>query len=186
MINIAIIEGPDNSGKSTFISNMLEKYQDICKELKFPKKVSDGRFSLTTRSEVAIFEEMIKHLDPEKLYIVDRCYISNYVYEGLRGAKTDIYEDDWKRLTTMDNVNIIPLVITRNHIECDFEDDLISLSSHGFNLVIDRYEDFAYRHGVYLTKFLQHNTKNYFLHHFDSLKERAEKYIIDSLILNSN
>lgn len=141
MAKLIIVEGPDNSGKSTIIQNLLIDNPDY-KLLDFPKRVDNKAFKLCTRNEVTIFETMLNYLDDKYTYICDRGYISNIVYGILRDEEfVSDYVSDFNRLINNHNVNVIGL--TRNKIYCDFEDDNIKLSADEFNHVIDLY-DFVY------------------------------------------
>lgn len=141
MAKLIIVEGPDNSGKSTFIKHLLHHTsRNNVRFLQFPKKNSEGkRFEIASANEMAAFESMLGHLDPSVCYILDRSYLSNMVYETLRGEP-----DAWKkrtqdlaRLLRHNGVFILPL--TRAEIAVDFQDDLISLDHGSFNEVIQLY-----------------------------------------------
>lgn len=164
MADIILVEGPDNSGKTTLIEDICTKYCDTHINLDFPKRTDSGRFTIETRNEVACFETMLKYIDPRYVYVLDRGYLSNIVYGELRAMtkdekdKIDVYREDLARLCTEHNVTIIGL--TRNPLEIEFEDDLISLSNGGFNKVISLFEKEYKRLGIEPTKILNHDSKN--------------------------
>lgn len=143
MAKLIIVEGPDNSGKSTFISDMLLRYPEL-KELKFPKRNRDAElFKIETANELDIFDTMFKHLDG--VYIVDRMLFSNAVYNKIRGESTvrdyaNIYD-----FMTKHEVLVCPFY--RSAITVDFEDDNIKLSACDFNSVLleylNVYDEFA-------------------------------------------
>lgn len=153
MAKLIIVEGPDNSGKSTLISHL--KSLGV-KELSFPKKTSEGLFKIESRNEVAIFETLLCQL--EGTYLVDRGYLSNVIYEGLRGKPTDQYIEDILRLTSKAQLKFIPL--TRNNLDQDFEDDLIKLDKAKFNEVIQRYENLYQVLWLTPYKILEHDGLN--------------------------
>lgn len=157
MAYIIIVDGPDNSGKTTFIQDICElgnQYQVI----DFPKRTDEGRFDIKSRNEVACFETLLEYLDPKKVHILDRGYISNWVYGKLRNEEVNRYEDDFNRLR--DNNHILPIILTRNEISVDFKDDLISLDSTKFNKVIKLFNEFAEENDVKVRQMLNHGIKN--------------------------
>ena len=135
MAKLIIVEGPDNSGKSTFISDMLLRYPEL-KELKFPKRNRDDElFKIETANELDIFDTMFKHLDG--VYIVDRMLFSNVVYNKIRGEyNTQDYANIYDFLAKH-QVLVCPFY--RSAINIDFEDDNIKLSAYDFNHVILEY-----------------------------------------------
>lgn len=153
MANLILVEGPDNSGKTT----LIDKLNGV--KLNFPKK-TDTRFTIETRNEVAIFETMLKYIDT-RTYILDRGYISNIVYGRLRGLDEKVismYRDDLSRLIKNHNLKIIGL--TRDKISINFCDDLIKLSTDDFNKVIDMFNEEYKRFDVKPIKILEFNEKN--------------------------
>lgn len=161
-MKIIWVDGPDNAGKTTFIKELLQ-ISDRYVLLDFPKRTTEGRLDIKSRNEVTIFETMLDYLDPNKIYILDRAYISNVVYGLLRREHKrviDTYRDDIDNIFSKHNIFVVAL--TRNKIQCDFEDDLISLSADGFNKVIELFE-FEYslledQFNVY--KLLDHSENN--------------------------
>lgn len=157
---IILVDGPDNAGKTSFIRDVCE-ISDRYVKIEFPKSTTEGRFDIKSRNEVACFETMLKYLDPSKIYLLDRGYISNWVYGSLRNSgsmELDTYKDDFVRLCA--NYNVLPVILTRNEITEDFEDDLISLSSYGFNQVISLFEEFALDNDIELYQLLNHYGDN--------------------------
>lgn len=136
---LIMLEGPDGSGKSTLAEYLLEDNQ--YKLLPFSKRNKDGsRFEIKSRNDVNIFESMLECLDTRYTYILDRGYISNYVYGLLRNEPDiDDYLKDLYRLLNRHFVKVVPL--TRKKIDDDFEDDLIKLTKSEFNSIIDWYND---------------------------------------------
>lgn len=162
MANIILVEGPDNAGKSTYIKELCKRPYTVC--LNFPKQTSEGRFTIETRNEVACFETLLKHLNPDYTYVLDRGYLSNIVYGELRAMsksdklKINLYREDYIRLCSEHRVETIGL--TRNKIDVAFVDDLISLSDGGFNKVIDLFEAEYERFGIVKKQILNHDPKN--------------------------
>lgn len=140
MARLIVVEGPDNSGKSTFIQHLLNNFPGT-ELIQFPKRNTDkSRFNIITRNDLAIFETMLDYLPQDKVFVLDRSYISNAVYERLRGdSKWPMYTSDMIDLIDHHDVLVVPL--TRNYLDVPFQDDLISLSAEGFNKVIDLYND---------------------------------------------
>lgn len=157
---IILVDGGDNAGKTTFINDVCE-ISDRYVKIEFPKRTTEGRFDIKSRNEVGCFETMLKYLDPSKIYLLDRGYISNWVYGSLRRSgsmELDMYEEDFHRLCA--NHRVLPIILTRNEITTDFEDDLISLSAEGFNQVIALFEDFAEANDVEIYQLLNHYGNN--------------------------
>ncbi|ASD52023.1 thymidylate kinase [Pseudomonas phage PspYZU05] len=159
MANLIIVEGPDNSGKSTFIEELRDVFGYT--KITFPKRTKEGIFKIASRNEVEIFNAMLEHLDPSKVYIIDRCHISNIVYEAIRGSNVTQYKEDLKLLLEKHDVYIVPT--TRNKIVCDFSDDLISLSPFGFNKVIDLYDEIYSELGLKPEKLIEMDSHNNYI-----------------------
>lgn len=160
MAKIIVVDGGDNAGKTSFIRDICD-ISDRYVVIDFPKKTDDGRFDIKSRNEVACFETMLEYLDPTKIYLLDRGYISNWVYGSLRGdseKELERYEVDFNRL--VDNHKVFPIILTRNEMTEDFEDDLISLSPEGFNKVINLFEEFGEDNDVEIFQLLNHYGNN--------------------------
>lgn len=169
-MKLIVVDGPDNAGKTTLIDELT-----ACvgfEKLNFPKRTEQGRFTIASRNEVAIFETMLEHLDPSKIYVIDRGYISNLVYykfrkefgidlmdcEKTENFDEDDYVNDIQRLK--ENHDVLYLTLTRDKLNADFEDDLISLTKDEFNRIIELFEqETAYAGGV-KHKILTHNAQN--------------------------
>lgn len=168
---IIVIDGPDNSGKSTLINTLLQdqKY----KLINFPKSVNGKCISLGTANDKALVETLYPLLDPNFIYILDRGYPSNVVYSGyLRGEMDPEVElADWKRFK--EEFDIIEVILTRNHLDIDFQDDLIKLSRHQFNLTITAYEQCFEN----VFKLLEHDGKNKVISFNDNEFHRLLNYI---------
>jgi hypothetical protein len=158
MARIILVDGPDNAGKTTMIKNICD-IGDNYVELKFPKRTVAGRFDIKSRNEVTCFETMLDYLSPKKVYVLDRGYISNWVYGHYRcEEQTSTYKDDFVRLKN--NHNVLPIILSRNEITEGFEDDLISLSQSDFNLIIELFEQFAKEHNIKPVQVLNHYGNN--------------------------
>ncbi|ARW57459.1 hypothetical protein [Serratia phage X20] len=160
MAKIIYVDGPDNAGKTSLIRDICE-ISDRYELIDFPKRTDDGRFDIKSRNEVACFETMLEYLDPKKIYLLDRGYISNWVYGMIRGEllkELDRFEVDFNRL--VDNHKVYTLILTRNEMTSDFEDDLISLSPEGFNKVISLFEEFADNQDLPVHQILNHDGRN--------------------------
>lgn len=157
---IILIDGPDNAGKTTMIENIMDIGPQYVK-LEFPKRTVEGRFDIKSRNEVACFETMLGYLDKSKVYLLDRGYISNWVYGMYRGDSDkvlDEYQEDFKRLVA--KFKFLPVILTRNEITTDFKDDLISLDPKGFNEIIELFEEFAFENDVDVIQVLNHYGDN--------------------------
>lgn len=160
MAKIILVDGPDNAGKTTFINDIMEISERYVK-IDFPKRTVDGRFDVKSRNEVGCFETMLNYLDPTKIYLLDRGYISNWVYGRIRqdaDSVLDVYEQDYVRLCQ--NHDVFTIILTRNEMTESFEDDLITLSSFGFNTVISHFEEFAIHNEIQTYQLLNHDGSN--------------------------
>ncbi|ANM46484.1 thymidylate kinase [Morganella phage vB_MmoM_MP1] len=162
-MNILLVEGPDNAGKTSLIERICYEDSRFVK-INFPKRTEDGRFTIESRNEVACFETMLKYLDKNKVYVLDRGHLSNIVYGNWR-AKTDAdlevietYRDDFRRLCREHCVRVFGL--TRNKIEVDFEDDLITLPKDDFNGIISSFDTEYNRFNIESIQILNHDENN--------------------------
>ncbi|AJD81855.1 hypothetical protein YenMTG1_047 [Yersinia phage vB_YenM_TG1] len=180
MARLILIDGPDNAGKTTMVRNILQ-ISDRYELIDFPKRTDSGRFDIKSRNEVACFETMLEHLDPTKIYILDRGYISNWVYGLWRNKSVDLeefeqYETDYLRL--VDNHKVLTLILMRNNIDSSFKDDLISLSKEDFNYIISLFKTFANEHDIEQVQVLNHNGAN----KIKSVDANAQQRIISRII----
>lgn len=157
MANLILVEGPDNTGKTTYIDHLVKHHG--CVKIDFPKKVSNGlRFTIESPSEVACFETMLDHLPKDKCFVLDRGYISNIVYESFRGKSPRAYYEDFNRLQMNHNVLVVPF--TRNPVDSDFKDDLINLRSSEFNKIIGMFAETYAKLGYEQIKNILHTPEN--------------------------
>jgi hypothetical protein len=162
-MNILLVEGPDVAGKSSLIKRICYEDSQFIK-IDFPKRTEAGRFTIESRNEVACFETMLKYLDKNKVYVLDRGHLSNIVYGDWR-ARTEedlqvieTYRDDFRRLCRNHCVRVFGL--TRNRIEVDFEDDLITLPKKDFNSIISSFDVEYKRFNINPIQILNHDENN--------------------------
>lgn len=149
-MNLIVFEGPDSTGKTTLLNEVLELYKDKVKLLAFPKSVKqpvvkDGRiktevvpFKIISDNDMAIFETMLEYLDDRYVYLLDRSYISNYVYESVfANFRSDGLLHSYWKLEKKHNVLLIPLM--RDPIDGGYQDDLINVSNRQDNFTIFLY-----------------------------------------------
>lgn len=149
-MNLIVFEGPDSTGKTTLLNDILELYKDKVKLLTFPKSVKqtvvkDGKiqtevvpFKIISDNDMAIFETMLEYLDNRYVYLLDRSYISNYVYESVfANFRSDGLLHPYWKLEKKHNVLLIPLI--RNSIVGGYQDDLIKVSNRQDNFTIFLY-----------------------------------------------
>lgn len=155
-MKIIFIDGPDVSGKTTLIKNSLNKYKKL-KELNFNKGLT-GLLRINTQTHFEILKVLLPNLDPKFTYIVDRCYFSNIVYDKvLRNEDADpSYEF---RHWCHKNLKILEIVLDREYVNYDFEDNLISIDKDTFNKVIDEYRNLAVKHKYNILHSDQFNLK---------------------------
>lgn len=141
---IIFIDGPDDSGKTTFIQTLKKTLPPAIGgrlvELKFNKALG-GLLRINKDDQFEILKTLLPHLCRENVYIVDRCYLSNIVYDKvLRGEATQPSLDfrDWCH----ENLTSIEIVLDRPYIEEDFADDLLTINKIQFNEIIDEYRKF--------------------------------------------
>ena len=140
---LIFVDGPDDSGKTTLIqtlkSNLPIRY--CLTELKFNKGLN-GLLRINTEEHFEILKSILPHLCKENVYITDRCYLSNIVYDQvLRNESAEPSYDfrDWCK----ENLDSIEIVLDRPYIEEDFQDNLININKNEFNEIIDAYRDFG-------------------------------------------
>lgn len=155
MAKLVIFEGPDGSGKTTLIEKM--KKMSNVRLLDFPKRNPAGfRLDIKSRAEVSCFETMLKYLDDRFIYLLDRSYFSNYVYEKWRDPKNPLlllYLVDINRLLATNEVKVVGL--TRK-IHEDYKDDLIDLTKEEFEKIIDYYDEVYSKFGIESTEYLKY------------------------------
>ena len=140
---LIFVDGPDDSGKTTLIetlkSNLPNRYG--LTELKFNKGLN-GLLRINTEEHFEILKSVLPHLCKENTYIVDRCYLSNIVYDQvLRNESAEPSYDfrDWCK----ENLDSIEIVLDRPYIQEDFQDNLININKDEFNEIIDAYRYFG-------------------------------------------
>lgn len=168
---IIVVDGPDNSGKSTFIKILVRNPK--VKLIDFPKSINGKCISLGTDNDKALVETLYKFLDPNFVYILDRGYPSNIVYSGFLRGEIDPYEHlkDWIRFKQ--EFDIVEVILSRNKLDEDFEDDLIKLTKDEFNLTITEYE--CNFENVF--KLLEHDGFNRVLRYNEDEAKRLFAYI---------
>ena len=181
MKRFIVVEGPDNAGKSTLIKLLVN---EGITELKFPKRTCDGLFKIESANDFAIFETLLDEL-ATGTYVIDRFLISNMVYEGIRGgANSQRYIDKFHELNT--KYNFTWVMLTRNKIGIDFDDDNISLSKTAFNSIIDSYSNYCKVLGLRETQYLKHNLMNEVIHCSDFLLHDIKDRLTEPLIWMMN
>ena len=137
---IVFVDGPDESGKTTLIQTLKETLprRYALTELKFNKGLN-GLLRINTEEHFEILRAILPHLCKEKVYIMDRCYLSNIVYDGVSGEDIDpsLKFRDWCK----ENLNSIEIILDRPYIKNHFEDNLISIDQSTFNEIIDKYRE---------------------------------------------
>ena len=153
---IIFIDGPDVSGKTTLIKNELNKYKNL-KELNFDKGLT-GLLRINTQTHFEILKVLLPNLNPKYTYIVDRCYFSNIVYDKvLRDEDADpSYEF---RHWCLKNLNILEIILDREYVNYDFNDNLISIDKNTFNKIIDEYRNLTVKHKYNILNSDQFNYK---------------------------
>ena len=137
---IIFVDGPDDSGKTTLIQK-IKKDNPMVVELNFNKGLN-GLLRINTDEQFEILKVLLPSLCRENIYIVDRCYLSNIVYDKvLRNESSNASYNfrDWCK----ENLNSIEVILDRPHIKEDFQDNLISCNKDQFNDIIDSYRMFG-------------------------------------------
>jgi thymidylate kinase len=141
---LIFIDGPDDSGKTTFIQTLKKTLPPALGhrlvELKFNKGLG-GLLRINRDDQFEILKALLPHLCRENIYIVDRCYLSNIVYDKVlrnEDSTSSLEFRDW----CQENLTSIEIVLDRPYIEEDFADDLLSIDKKQFNEIIDEYRKF--------------------------------------------
>ena len=136
MVKIVFIDGPDVSGKTTLVKKLLDNPDFNFKELVFDKGLG-GLLRINKEEQFEILRSLLPNLNPVYIYIMDRCYLSNMVYDGISGEDIEpsLEFRDWCK----DYVDSIEIMLDRPYIKTDFEDDLVTIDKITFNEIIDEY-----------------------------------------------
>jgi len=154
---IIFIDGPDVTGKTTLIENVVEFYNDVAnwdedkplehyeiKELNFNKGLT-GLLRINTPTHFEILRVLLPNLDPRYAYIVDRCFFSNIVYDKvLRNESADASQEF--RVWCKNNLSVLEIILDRDYATEDFNDDLIKVNKETFNRVVDEYRKLDVEH----------------------------------------
>ena len=182
---LVIVEGCDNSGKSTFIKR-LEEIGYI--KLDIPKKTKMGSIlKVDTEESLTPFVEMFKYIKDGN-YVLDRSVMSNAVYEKILHNKNSKWFNMHYLLRMGELTNLSVVVLDRNPIMINYSDDLIDLDKIEFNSIIEEYKslyqtykDHAEFHQssikFIIDKILNHDSLNQLMY----VDEQAISRIIDNL-----
>lgn len=84
-----VIEGVDKVGKTTLCNLILEKFKDKLVYQKFPTEgvrdlILDKSITNIEKAKLCIneMESFVKYIDKDINYIIDRFWISTYIYQG--------------------------------------------------------------------------------------------------------
>ena len=140
---LIFVDGPDDSGKTTLIQTLKGTLPNMYQltELKFNKGLN-GLLRINTEEHFEILKSLLPHLCKQNVYIMDRCYLSNIVYDQvIRGESSEAsyHFRDWCK----ENLDSIEIILDRPYIKEDFQDNLINISQSEFNEIIDGYRDFG-------------------------------------------
>jgi len=135
-----IIDGPDDAGKTTLVGKLLRWYPKF-KEIKFERRNNDNtKFRIQSANEFQIVEKLLPHLNSNYTYVLDRFYLSNMVYDKALNRAPDGQSERFREWF-LDTFKVLEIILTRNKISEDFEDDQVSATNEQFNTIIDLYEN---------------------------------------------
>ena len=143
MPKIIFIDGADESGKTTLIKNLKQKFTYL-KELQFDKG-TEGLLRINTTTHFEILKTILPHLDPVYTYIVDRCYFSNIVYDKVLRNEDATPSHEFRHWCKK-NLEVLEIILDRPYINDDFADNLIKINKKQFNAVIDEYRNLNVKH----------------------------------------
>ncbi len=145
---IIFIDGADGSGKTSLIKRLISgfdglpnRYANCLIELKF-NKATGGLLRINDETHFEIMKALLVHLPKDKVWIIDRCYLSNMVYDKVLredDALPSLEFRDWCK----DNLDSIEIVLDRDEVTEDYEDDLIAMNKEVMNWVIKEYRQYT-------------------------------------------
>ncbi len=145
---IIFIDGADGSGKTSLIDRLINGFDGIPNrfaedliELKF-NKATGGLLRINDETHFEIMKTLLIHLPKDKVYIVDRCYLSNMVYDKVL-REDDALPSYEFRSWCFNNLDCDEIVLDRDEVTEDYEDDLIAMNKEVMNWVIKEYRQYS-------------------------------------------
>ena len=145
---IIFIDGADGSGKTSLIKRLKTgfdgipyRFADDLVELKF-NKATGGLLRINDETHFEIMKTLLIHLPKDKVYIVDRCYLSNMVYDKVLREDDAIPSHEF-RSWCLENLDSEEIVLDRDEVTEDYEDDLIAMEKEVMNWVIKEYRQYS-------------------------------------------
>jgi len=154
-IRFVVFEGADGTGKSTAADHLCTRPNyvrvDVRKYLNgFPLDGMDPKIAYP------MLFSCFENFDPGNVYVLDRFILSDIVYNHvLRGKDIQEFYNSWD--TFIEKFDVLPVILDRDPVEHDFEDDKIAMTSSQFNQLIATYGSLARTEAYWIRKLVLGN-----------------------------
>ena len=120
-MKILMVDGSDGAGKTTLIAELVKNTN--VREIKFDKVdyETGGCFKIKTQRDFAFMKIVIDNLDPNKVWVMDRCYIVNLYMSHCvdkRNIEPTYIFRNWL-LANHDLFELIAIADDRKDVYCD-------------------------------------------------------------------
>lgn len=153
-MKIIIIEGLDNTGKTTMINRLMQRYKDVL-YIHSDKPEWDGDNISCAIRQTESFKNIVKRIIDTSLcnltkpnaIILDRSWLGEYVYGCMYRDNNDYYvlkmiKECFDDLRYYDEHNCVSLLLTASPEFCMSHDDNMSLSDNDLNKIKEEKDRF--------------------------------------------
>lgn len=135
-IKFLVIEGPDDSGKTTLVKTLCESHSGFV-ELNM-RWDETKRLVFDAEEKIPMVMSTFKHFDPDNVYVIDRFLMSDLIYDSiLRGRDVTLYQKHLDKFRK--DFDVMYVVLDRNDVNGDHEDSKIRIPHHKFQEIIEEY-----------------------------------------------
>lgn len=137
MTRIIFLDGPDNTGKTTFIKELVSK--GVAKEIRYNKTLPDGTpLTIHTEKDFAFMRMLIDALDPNVVWIMDRCYIVNYVMSRYVDGRDTYPTENFRFWLSANHFHLEAIALGDKRTDA-YEDDHASYTAEEYNNMVELY-----------------------------------------------